>query len=143
MSQIGQENRPVADGVIFRGGQNVSFKGARVPRETIAFSFQSNQDEIGRAKRIWLGHRGVLGAIKDVNRPHNSAGGDHIGVLGHISRSIDFAIVGDLLGHGQLAFCVSVAALFLSGIDRSLSSGVNVIVWHLDLRDLQVVLLTV
>ena len=132
----------MADSVIFRRSQNVTFKRARMPRETISFSFKTNQDEIRRASSVRFGHRSVFGTIKHINRSHHGTSGDQIRILGHISRSVDFTVMRNLLADGELAFCVSIPANFLCTIDSGLSGSVDLIVGGLDLRDLQVVLIT-
>ena len=128
----------MADCVVFGSGKNIAFKRARMPRETVAFSFKTDKDEIRRALCIRLRHRGVLGAIKHINWTHDGARRDQVRVLRHISRSIDFTIMRDLLGDGQLAFSVSVAA-FLGAICRGFTAGIDLVIRHVYLGNLQII----
>ena len=56
----------------------------------------TNETDIGLADVVGR-FGGVFGVVKNKDLAHDTSGGNQTGVLGHVTRPVDFAVVGDAL----------------------------------------------
>lgn len=92
---------PMANSHVFAGRENVALFGIiRVPSQAIALLCLTSQGDVRLAavvavlRPVW-----VLCAVKDVHFARDCLRGDQIWILGHVSRSVDFAVVIDRLSN--------------------------------------------
>ena len=75
----------------------------RTPGEAVALLAVALEDEIGFEGAVGLGLRRVLRPVEDVSLRRDGLGGNQVGVLRHVPRTIDLTLVVDLLRDLDLA----------------------------------------
>ena len=109
MLQGSPRNVPQTDGSIIRPTDQVALhKGA--PGKAIALSLVPSEAQVRIALVVlWL--RRMFAVVKDIHLCADGLCGDHEGVLRHIARSVDLALVIDLLDDRNLA-CFNAQSLW-------------------------------
>jgi hypothetical protein len=103
---------PMANGRILGSAQNVTFgRVDGVPGQAVTFLGVAIEGDVGLAEVVGRLGR-VLCPVKDVDRARWRLGGDQIRVLGHVPRSVHFAIVVDALNNLDASSHVAVSPNF-------------------------------
>ena len=64
-----------------------------IPRQTVTLFAVAFQSQLGLALAVWVGLGRMLRVIEDEHVTGGRLGGDNALVLGHVSCSVDFALV--------------------------------------------------
>lgn len=130
---------PEADGGVLGAGDEVALE-VRVPVEAVALLFVADEGHLRETGAGAGGHERVLGAVEDEDVAVGAHGRDEVGLLGHVARLVDLALVHHLLLDVEAALgAAAVAADFLLLLVVAAGVLLGDRVGELDFGDLEVV----